>query len=206
MKKLPGSLEIKLHERLSKNDILNVLAEQMTMLEETFGVEEFKLYSFLECYIDSKKQALYDHVGNGIVSSLNLDSQDNIENTSKLVRKENDRRIVSFDKKLHIEKIEKTVKNLQANNKYSHCALTTSVVPASSINAIIHSENIKLQEEKHKSYLIKKQREREEEERRAKEKELYERPLKEFINKKIRESGLSEMDFKRTISSSCDYL
>ncbi|HAL2584273.1 TPA: hypothetical protein R6H24_005335, partial [Klebsiella pneumoniae] len=61
MKKLPGSLEIKLHERLSKNDILNVLAEQMTMLEETFGVEEFKLYSFLECYIDSKKQALYDH-------------------------------------------------------------------------------------------------------------------------------------------------
>ena len=102
--------------------------------------------------------------------------------------------------------IEKTVKNLQANNKYSHCALTTSVVPASSINAIIHSENIKLQEEKHKSYLIKKQREREEEERRAKEKELYERPLKEFINKKIRESGLSEMDFKRTISSSCDYL
>ncbi|HDW0680132.1 TPA: hypothetical protein RKZ80_005151, partial [Escherichia coli] len=50
MKKLPGSLEIKLHERLSKNDILNVLAEQMTMLEETFGVEEFKLYSFLECY------------------------------------------------------------------------------------------------------------------------------------------------------------
>ncbi len=67
-----------------------------------------------------------------------------------------------FDKKLHIEKIEKTVKNLrQANNKYSHCALTTSVVPASSINAIIHSENIKLQEEKHKSYLIKKNKERE---------------------------------------------
>ncbi len=56
MKKLPGSLEIKLHERLSKNDILNVLAEQMTMLEETFGVEEFKLYSFLECYIDSKNK------------------------------------------------------------------------------------------------------------------------------------------------------
>ncbi|SWU25046.1 Uncharacterised protein [Klebsiella pneumoniae] len=54
MKKLPGSLEIKLHEKLSKNDILNVLAEHMTMLEETFGIEEFKLYSFLECYIDSK--------------------------------------------------------------------------------------------------------------------------------------------------------
>ncbi|ENY4833863.1 hypothetical protein NMO37_005514, partial [Serratia marcescens] len=57
MKKLPGSLEIKLHEKLSKNDILNVLAEHMTMLEETFGIEEFKLYSFLECYIDSKKQS-----------------------------------------------------------------------------------------------------------------------------------------------------
>ncbi|HBQ5059137.1 TPA: hypothetical protein L7390_005429, partial [Klebsiella pneumoniae] len=52
MKKLPGSLEIKLHDRLSKTDILDILAEQMTMLEETFGIEEFKLYSFLECYID----------------------------------------------------------------------------------------------------------------------------------------------------------
>ncbi|HDT5940901.1 TPA: hypothetical protein QHB97_005576, partial [Klebsiella quasipneumoniae subsp. similipneumoniae] len=47
MKKLPGSLEIKLHERLSKNDILNVLAEQMTILEETFDIQEFKLFSFL---------------------------------------------------------------------------------------------------------------------------------------------------------------
>lgn len=49
MKYLPGSLEIKLHDRLSKTDILDILAEQMTMLEETFGIEEFKLYSFLEC-------------------------------------------------------------------------------------------------------------------------------------------------------------
>ncbi|EMX23927.1 hypothetical protein ECMP0215661_2743 [Escherichia coli MP021566.1] len=63
--------------------------------------------------------------------------------------------------KITYRKNRKTVKNLQANNKYSHCALTTSVVPASSINAIIHSENIKLQEEKHKSYLIKnKEREK----------------------------------------------
>ena len=59
MKYLPGSLEIKLHDRLSKTDILDILAEQMTMLEETFGIEEFKLYSFLECYIDSKKQSFY---------------------------------------------------------------------------------------------------------------------------------------------------
>lgn len=44
MKKLPGSLEIKLHEKLSKSDILNILAEQMTMLEETFGIQEFKIF------------------------------------------------------------------------------------------------------------------------------------------------------------------
>lgn len=50
MKKLPGSLEIKLHEKLSKSDILNILAEQMTMLEETFGIQEFKIFSYLECY------------------------------------------------------------------------------------------------------------------------------------------------------------
>ncbi len=58
MKKLPGSLEIKLHERLSKTDILDILCEHMTMLEETFGIEEFKLNSYLECYIDSKKTIL----------------------------------------------------------------------------------------------------------------------------------------------------
>ena len=46
MKKLPGSLEIKLHEKLSKSDILNILAEQMTMLEETFGIQEFKIFLF----------------------------------------------------------------------------------------------------------------------------------------------------------------
>lgn len=34
MKKLPGSLEIELHEKLSKSDILNILAEQMTMLRK----------------------------------------------------------------------------------------------------------------------------------------------------------------------------
>ncbi|EHX0149308.1 hypothetical protein K3R65_004567, partial [Salmonella enterica] len=56
MKKLPGSLEIKLHEKLSKSDILNILAEQMTMLEETFGIQEFKIFSYLECYIGDKKK------------------------------------------------------------------------------------------------------------------------------------------------------
>lgn len=87
MKKLPGSLEIKLHERLSKNDILNILAEHMTMLEETFGIEEFKLYSYLECYRDNTKQALYHNVHNIVVSSFSLRNQENLENTAKLISK-----------------------------------------------------------------------------------------------------------------------
>lgn len=58
MKKLPGSLEIKLHEKLSKSDILNILAEQMTMLEETFGIQEFKIFSYLECYIEIRKSII----------------------------------------------------------------------------------------------------------------------------------------------------
>lgn len=72
MKYLPGSLEIKLHDRLSKTDILDILAEQMTMLEETFGIEEFSLNYYLGCYIDSKKQSFYHEEHNAIVESFNL--------------------------------------------------------------------------------------------------------------------------------------
>lgn len=72
MKKLPGSLEIKLHKKLSKSDILNILAEQMTMLEETFGIQEFKIFSYLECYIGDKKQALYYRSRNSAVATFKL--------------------------------------------------------------------------------------------------------------------------------------
>ena len=37
-------------------------------------------------------------------------------------------------------------------------------------------------------------------------KERNERPLKAFISSKIKESGLSEKDFKKQVCSSCDYL
>ncbi|HCA1544750.1 TPA: hypothetical protein MNL29_005530, partial [Citrobacter freundii] len=105
MKYLPGSLEIKLHDRLSKTDILDILAEQMTMLEETFGIEEFKLYSFLECYIDSKKQSFYHEEHNAIVESFNLKNDTKLENTSKLISKNGNARIVSFDKNINVDKI-----------------------------------------------------------------------------------------------------
>lgn len=42
--------------------------------------------------------------------------------------------------------------------------------------------------------------------RKAKEREEYERPLKAFISSKIKESGLSEKNFKKQVCSSCDYL
>lgn len=206
MKKLPGSLEIKLHERLSKNDILNVLAEQMTILEENFDIQEFKLFSFLECYIDGKKQALYINDSNGIVSSFTSNTQHNIENTSKTVIKDGGKRIVSYDKSFDADKIAKTIHEIQAFNTYKYSFNNVTVMPASIINSIIQQEENKRREEEDRLYLISQLKRKQEEEKKAKEHEEYERPLKLFISNKIKESGLSEMDFKRTISSSCDYL
>lgn len=206
MKKLPGSLVIKLHEKLSKNDILNVLAEQMAMLEETFGIEEFKLYSYLECYRDNKKQALYHNSRNTVVGSFNLRSQENLENTAKLISKEGNNRIISFDKKLDTNKIFTTVENIQSSNPYRYWANNIQIIPASQISSIIQNEQNRQQAEKDRLYLIEQQRKKEEQARKAREKEEYERPLKDFIATKIKESGLSEKDFKKQICSSYNYL
>ncbi|EPY2445689.1 TPA: hypothetical protein U2Q77_000540 [Enterobacter hormaechei] len=206
MKKLPGSLEIKLHERLSKNDILNVLAEQMTILEETFDIQEFKLFSFLECYIDGKKQALYINDSNGIVSSFTSNTQHNIENTSKTVIKDGGKRIVSYDKSFDADKIAKTIHEIQAFNTYKYSFNNVTVMPASIINSIIQQEENKRREEEDKLYLIRQLKREQEEAQRRKEREEYERPLKSLIARKIMESGLTDLEFKRTICSSYDYI
>ncbi|EMD6267886.1 hypothetical protein RE123_001290 [Klebsiella pneumoniae] len=206
MKKLPGSLEIKLHERLSKNDILNVLAEQMTILEETFDIQEFKSFSFLECYIDGKKQALYINDSNGIVSSFTSNTQHNIENTSKTVIKDGGKRIVSYDKSFDADKIAKTIHEIQAFNTYKYSFNNVTVMPASIINSIIQQEENKRREEEDKLYLIRQLKREQEEAQRRKEREEYERPLKSLIARKIMESGLTDLEFKRTICSSFDYI
>ncbi|MEI7136090.1 hypothetical protein WCT93_15110 [Pectobacterium atrosepticum] len=206
MKKLPGSLEIKLYERLSKNDILNVLAEQMTVLEETFGIEEFKLYSYLECYIDNKKQSLYYEKNNTIISSFNFQHYEKLENTAKSISKEGNKRIISFDRKLDADKILATVENIQINNPYRYWTNNIQVIPSSLVKNIIQDEDNRQQAEKDRLYLVSQQRNKEEQERKAREKEAYERPLHDFIATKIKEGGLSEKKFKRQICSSCNYL
>ncbi|AYL74915.1 hypothetical protein U3B84_004397 [Citrobacter freundii] len=206
MKKLPGSLEVKLHEKLSKNNILNILAEHMTMLKETFGIEEFKLYSFLECYRENKKQALYHNDRNIVIGSFKLRSQEQLENTSKFISKEGNSRIVSFDKKLDADKILSTVENIQNHNPFRYWSNNIKVVPSSQVNRIIQDEHHRQQEENDRLYLIEQERKREEKARKAREKEEYERPLKQFITTKIMESGLSEKDFKKMICSSYNYL
>ncbi|AXC65689.1 hypothetical protein DOE63_08810 [Salmonella enterica subsp. diarizonae serovar 59:z10:-] len=206
MKKLPGSLEIKLHEKLSKSDILNILAEQMTMLEETFGIQEFKLFSFLECYIGGKKQALYYKSRNSAVATFKLKSMESPENTAKLISKENNQRIISFDKKLDIERISNTVHRIQTCNPYQDCAEKIRVVPACIISKMIQEENMRKQDEQDRLYRLEQQRKKEEQIRKAKEKDEYDRPLKAFISAKIKESGLSEKDFNRQICSSYGYL
>ncbi|WP_433917281.1 hypothetical protein [Pectobacterium brasiliense] len=168
MKKLPGSLEIKLHEKLSKNDILNILAEQMTMLEETFGIQEFKLYSYLECYRENKKQALYHQDNNIVVGAFNLRSQENLENTAKLISKEGNNRVISFEKKLDVDKISTTVDNIQTNNPYRYWSNNIQVIPASQVSNIIQNEQNRQQAEKDRLDLIEKQYKKEEQLRRFK--------------------------------------
>ncbi|QQA74559.1 hypothetical protein [Pectobacterium parmentieri] len=206
MKKLPGSLEIKLYEKLSKNDILNVLAEQMTMLEETFGIEEFKLYSYLECYIDSKKQSLYYEQNNTVISSFNFQHHERLENTAKLISKEGNKRIISFDRNLDVDKILATVENIQINNPYRYWSNNIQVIPSSLVKSIIQDEDNRQQSERDRLYLISQKHKKEEQERKAREKEAYERPLNDFIATKIKESGLSEKEFKKQICSSYNYL
>lgn len=206
MKKLPGSLEIKLYEKLSKSDILNILAEQMTMLEETFGIQEFKLFSFLECYIGDKKQVLYYKSRNSTVSIFKLKWLESPVNTAKLISKENGERIVSFDKELNIDRISTTVRNIQTHNPYQDWSEGISVVPASIINKMIQEDIMQAQEEQSRLYRIEEQRNKEEQIRKAKIREEYERPLKNFISSRIKESGLSEKDFKKQVCSSCGYL
>ncbi|EFC8798379.1 hypothetical protein CRE37_004783, partial [Escherichia coli] len=65
---------------------------------------------------------------------------------------------------------------------------------------------IRAQEEQSRLYCIEQQRKKEEQMRKAKEREEYERPLKAFISSKIKESGLSEKNFKKQVCSSCDDL
>nr|HEK7841758.1 hypothetical protein [Klebsiella pneumoniae]HEK7926247.1 hypothetical protein [Klebsiella pneumoniae]HEK7936946.1 hypothetical protein [Klebsiella pneumoniae] len=148
MKKLPGSLEIKLHEKLSKSDILNILAEQMTMLEETFGIQEFKIFSYLECYIGDKKQALYYRSRNSAVATLKLKGLESPVNTAKLISKENGQRIVSYDKELDIDRISATVRNIQNNNPYQGWSEGISVVPASIISKMIQEDIIERRKKK----------------------------------------------------------
>ncbi|EIU2831984.1 hypothetical protein L4O62_004415, partial [Salmonella enterica] len=62
---------------------------------------------------------------------------------------------------------------------------------------MVQEDIIQAQEEQGRLYRIEEQRKKEEQIRKAKEREEYERPLKDFIFLKIKESGLSEKDFKK---------
>ena len=206
MKYLPGSLEIKLHDRLSKTDILDILAEQMTMLEETFGIEEFSLNYYLGCYIDSKKQSFYHEEHNAIVESFNLKNDTKLENTSKLISKNGNARIVSFDKNINVDKIRSTVESIQMHNPYRYWSNNIKVIPSSVVKNIIQDKERKLQLERDKINLLNQLRRKQQEEQKRKEREEFDRPLKSLIARKIMESGLTDVEFKRTICSSFDYI
>ncbi len=56
----------------------------MTILEETFGIQEFKTFSFLEFHIWNKKQALYYERHNSTVTAFKLKGLESPENTAKI--------------------------------------------------------------------------------------------------------------------------
>lgn len=204
MTKLPGSIEVKLNVKLSKSDILAILAEYMTVMEENFGIEEFKLYSFIEGYIDNEKQAIIGTDNEGILKGFKFKSFDKIENTSKRISVIDEKRVIEFDKKLDIKLINQTVEKIQTNNPYSFnsCRVVKAKDAHFLLTNIINKKN-------ETQYI---ERERIKEIKRLKEKEIQDRirlkykPLEDFIENKISESGLSQTQFKKKICSDWGYL
>ena len=176
------------------------------MLEETFGIEEFSLNYYLSCYIDNKKQSFYHEEHNAIVKSINLKNDTKLENTSKLISKNGNARVVSFDKNINVDKIRSTVESIQKHNPYRYWSNNIKVIPSSVVKSIIQDKENQIQIERDKLNLLNQQKRKQEEEQRRREREEYERPLKSLIAKKIIESGLTDLEFKRTICSSYDYI
>ncbi|WP_097510344.1 hypothetical protein [Escherichia coli] len=81
----PGSLDIKLNIPLTKYEIIEILSEYLSMLEITFGIKEFRLFSFLECIDNGEKQAIYDKCDNAIIAGFTLASQKKEQKTEKSI-------------------------------------------------------------------------------------------------------------------------
>ncbi|HHD2904740.1 TPA: hypothetical protein ACNZ7M_005109, partial [Enterobacter kobei] len=92
------------------------------------------------------------------------------------------------------------------HNPYRYWPNNIQVIPSSVVSNIIQDKERKLQLERDKINLLNQLRRKQQEDQKSKEREEFDRPLKSLIARKIMESGLTDVEFKRTICSSFDYI
>lgn len=120
----PGSLSIKLNKPLTKYEIIEILSEYLSMLEITFGIKEFRLFSYLECVLNGEKQAIYHKDNNTIVSGFLLDSMRSANN-----RKIN-KILLGGDDFDAMKKIDDMLNMKAESNPYEYFKSFLSLVPA----------------------------------------------------------------------------
>lgn len=194
----PGSLNIKLKTPLTKYAIMEIMAEYLSMLELVLGVEEFKLYAYLECIVNGEKQAIYHKDKNAIVSEFTLTSMEKIKN-SKLDK-------VAYAEDLIKEGDDEKIKSILnvLNMNTESCAYETfkdklMLVPSMVVNDLIER----------KLHLMEIERERkinEDRERLKKEREKEKGVLKIIYDNKLSEYSCSFDYFKAVYFSSVGFL
>ncbi|HBC2926909.1 TPA: hypothetical protein KC499_005200 [Escherichia coli O146] len=194
----PGSLNIKLKTPLTKYEIMEVMAEYLSMLELVLGVEEFKLYAYLECIVNGEKQAIYHKDKNAIVSEFTLASMGKIKNRKldevaygeDLIKEGDDERIKSILNMLNIN---------AESCAYENFKEKLMLVPSGVVNDLIE-RNIRLMEIERESKI------KEDRERLRKEKEKEKGVLKIIYDNKLSEYSCSFYYFKTVYLSSVGFL
>ncbi|PJI56190.1 hypothetical protein [Escherichia coli] len=185
----PGSLNIKLNIPLTKYEIIEILSEYLSMLEITFGIKEFRLFSFLECIDNGEKQAIYDKCDNAIIAGFTLASQKRAKN----------RKINNILSSPHdcdgVQRIVELLNMKSESNPYKHLKNNLILVPSNIVYDVI-SRNEELIE------LERNERIKEEREKREKDKNI----LKKIYDNKISEYSCTFEYFRTVYLSSSGFI
>jgi hypothetical protein len=210
-KKLPGSLCIKSSEKMSKNDVLALMLEYMTIAEEVFGIEEFKVYAFLDLIKDNKKHALYIKDQKGIVQSLPYITDKHNKNTDKTTLSANKTNFSFFNQELNTERLanlyNKTKEDAKLHSVYLHNIEAITAYKADQLaNADHYQQQKERREREAENERIRELEYKLEAERKAKAKAVYEIELNEFVAFKAKEHNVSIDEYKKKILYSYAYL
>ncbi|MGP2390966.1 hypothetical protein V5P09_25530 [Escherichia coli] len=189
----PGSLSIKLNKPLTKYEVIEILSEYLSMLEITFGIKEFRLFSYLECVLNGEKQAIYHKGNNAIVSGFLLDSMKDVNNRkiNKILLGDND-----FDA---MQKIDGMLNMKAESNPYEYFKSFLSLVPANIAYDLIRKTEELIE-------LERMERIKEKNELRKKKIEKDKNILKVIYNNKITEYSCTFDYFRSVYLSSSGFL